>query len=101
MAIVKNRHPGRVPDWVSEIHALATASVTQRGPKTIDEKALCFLQHLCIPTLICVTGELPIVDAPPPLSDPGTDCLALELGPTVPIPPAEHGQIPQYALRQR
>lgn len=50
--------------------------------------------------MVCFAGHFPVIDTPPPLPDPRTKTLAPELGTTVPMSPAEHGQVPEDALRQ-
>lgn len=51
--------------------------------------------------MICFAGHSPIIDTPPPLPDPRTKALPSELSSTIPMTPAEHGQVPENALSQR
>jgi hypothetical protein len=56
----------------------------------------------CIRILVRIClWELPIVHSPPPSPDPASQALATEFGPTVPIPPSIHREIPADSLRQR
>jgi hypothetical protein len=53
-----------------------------------------------VPGQICL-WKLPIVHPPPPPPDLAAQALATEFGPTVPIPPPVHREIPAHSLSQR